>query len=167
MAKTRKELAFLRDLYINDDWTRRFTDLVDKHLSFSGEEKFLYINAGTGSHAFALRERIHGNTAIFATCEDKDVLRIAQDKATAIKSDVDFSRLIFEDDVFDTVLADASFTRPGDLNAFIEESVRVTKPGGNVAVFLWPRAALARFFRCFGRCCLMKTLGNMAPQWRN
>jgi ubiquinone/menaquinone biosynthesis C-methylase UbiE len=136
MPKTEKELAFLRDLYINDQWTRRFTDLVDKHLNFSDEENFLYVNAGTGDHCFALRERIDKNTAIFATCENDNILNIARDKAIAVKSDVDFSRIRFEDDSFDVVLADASFVRPADLDEFINDSERVTRQGGKVAVFL-------------------------------
>ena len=67
MAKTQKELAFLRDLYIDDDWTKRFTDLVDKYVEFSNEENILYINAGTGNHAFALREKVKYETVVFAT----------------------------------------------------------------------------------------------------
>src|SRR4051812_4407448 len=115
MAKTQKELAFLRDLYIDDEWTKRFTDLFEKHVKFSDEENVLYVNAGTGGYAFALREKIDKNTAIFATCEDEDMLAIARDKAAAVKSDVDFSMLRFEADAFDTVLADASFVRPAGL----------------------------------------------------
>ena len=49
MAKTQKELAFLRDLYIQDEWTRRFTDLVDKHMDLRDSENMLYINAGTAT----------------------------------------------------------------------------------------------------------------------
>jgi ubiquinone/menaquinone biosynthesis C-methylase UbiE len=92
MAKTEKELAFLRDLYIEEDWTKRFTDLVDKHLTFShGGENFLYLNAGTGNHCFALREKLGEETAVFAMCENQDLVNIARDKGIAIKSDVDLS----------------------------------------------------------------------------
>ena len=136
MAKTEKELAFLRDLYINDEWTKRFTDLVDKHLKFSKEKNFLYINAGTGSHVFALRERMDKNTAVFATAENEHILNIARDKALAVKSDVDFSAIRFEDDSFDVVLTDATFARPAELDRLMAESVRVAKTGGRIAVFL-------------------------------
>ena len=110
MAKTPKELAFIRDLYIEADWTRRFTDLIDKHFDLSDSEDVLYINAGTGQHAFSLREKVDEKVTIFATCEDEDSLQIARDKAAAIRSDVDFSMIRFEDDAFDSVIADASFT---------------------------------------------------------
>src|SRR5690349_20245263 len=134
MAKTQKELAFLRDLYIDDDWTKRFTDLADKHIGFRDEESLLYVNAGTGNHAFVLREKIKDDTAIFATCEDEHILAIARDKAAAVRADVDFSMTRFEDDAFDAVVADASFVRPENLTAFVEDAVRVTRPGGKTAV---------------------------------
>ena len=89
MAKTQKELAFLRDLYIDDDWTKRFTDLVDKYVEFSNEENILYINAGTGNHAFALREKVKDETVVFSTSEDEDCLAIAPDNASAVKAAID------------------------------------------------------------------------------
>lgn len=136
MAKTQKELAFLRDLYIQDEWTRRFTDLVDKHMDLRDSENMLYINAGTGSHAMAISERFGEKTDIFASCENEDVLNIARDKAAAVSSGVDFSTIRFEDDAFDAVLADASFIPPADIEHFIENTVRVARTGGDVAVFL-------------------------------
>ena len=136
MAKTQKELAFLRDLYIQDEWTRRFTDLVDKHMDLSDSENMLYINAGTGGHALAINERFGEKTDIFASCENDDLLVIARDKAAAIGSDVDFLTIRFEDDAFDGVLADATFVRPSDLDEFIENTVRVARTGGDIAIFL-------------------------------
>ena len=136
MAKTQKELAFLRDLYIQDEWTRRFTDLVDKHMDLSDSENMLYINAGTGGHALAINERFGEKTDIFASCENDDLLAIARDKAAAIGSDVDFSTIRFEDDAFDAVLADATFVRPAELEDFIENTIRVARIGGDIAIFL-------------------------------
>ncbi len=136
MAKTQKELAFLRDLYIQDEWTRRFTDLVDKHMDLRDSENMLYINAGTGGHAMAIHERFGEKTDVFASCENEDLLRIALDKAAAVSSGVDFSCLRFEDDAFDAVLADATFVRPAELEHFIENTVRVARTGGDIAIFL-------------------------------
>src|SRR5262245_3376631 len=136
MAKTQKELAFLRDLYINDGWTKRFTGLIDKHFKFEDEENLLYLNAGTGNHAFELSERVGEKTDIFATCEDEDILHIARDKAAAVKSTVDFSMIRFEDESFDSVIADASFVRPGDLTELVDEALRVAKSGASVGVLL-------------------------------
>ena len=136
MKKTQKELAFLRDLYVQDDWTRRFTDLVDKHMDLRDSENMLYINAGTGGHALAIHERFGEKTDIFALCENDDMVPIARDKAAAVGSEVNFSCARFEDDAFDAVLADASFVRPADLESFIENTVRVARTGGDIAIFM-------------------------------
>lgn len=161
MAKTEKELAFLRDLYINDDWTKRFTDLVDKHLKISkDDENFLYVNAGTGSHVFSLRDRMDRNTAVFATCENVEILNIARDKAIAVKSDVDFSTIRFEDDSFDTVLTDASFVRPTDLQQVIEDAQRITRPGGNVALFLPSAGSFGEVFSLLWEVLFNEDLGE-------
>lgn len=136
MAKTQKELAFLRDLYIQDEWTRRFTDLVDKHMDLRDSENMLYINAGTGAHAMAIDERFGEKTDIFASCDNEHMLAIARDKAAAVSSVVDFSTIRFEDDAFDAVLADATFVRPATLDSFIENTIRVSRTGGDIAIFL-------------------------------
>lgn len=136
MAKSQKELAFIRDLYIQDDWTRRFTDLVDKHIDLSDSDNMLYINAGTGGHAMSIFDRFGEKTDVFASCENEDILTIARDKATATSSGVDFSCIRFEDDAFDAVLADASFVRPMAIEPFIEDAIRTARTGGDVALFL-------------------------------
>ncbi len=160
MAKTQKELAFLRDLYINDEWTRRVTDLVDKHLKFSDAANFLYVNAGTGHHVFALREKMGKKSAVSATAENEDMLRIARDKAIAIKSDVDFSDIRFEDDSFDAVLADASLVPSGELLELITEAVRVSKPGGKVAVFLPAAGSFGEIFSLLWEVLFNEDLGQ-------
>ena len=161
MAKTEKELAFLRDLYINEEWTRRFTDLVDKHLKFSkDDENFLYVNAGTGTHCFALRERMNESTAVFATCENEHILNIARDKAIAVKSDVDFSMIRFDDDSFDTVLTDASFVRPSRLAEIFGESGRIAKSGGSIAVFLPATGSFGEIFSLLWEVLFNEDLGE-------
>ena len=65
-VKEQKELAFLRDLTVESEWTQRFADLVDKYLDLSEAENMLYINAGTGGHALSIYERF-GEKTFFAT----------------------------------------------------------------------------------------------------
>jgi len=134
-TKTQRELAFLRDLYVQDEWTTRFTGLVDKHIDLSDSDNLLYINAGTGTHALILDEKWGEKTDIFASVDDEDQLTIARDKAAAVSSKVDFSEIRFEDDAFDSVLADGSFVAPRDLANFVEDAVRVARTGGDIAVF--------------------------------
>jgi hypothetical protein len=111
MTKSAKELAFLRDLYVSGDWTERFTNIFDEHFSFSDEKRVLYLNAGTGNHAIALREKLDEKAELYAVCENEELQHIAQAKADAIKAKIEFTT-----DAparkFDAVLANASFVLP-------------------------------------------------------
>jgi ubiquinone/menaquinone biosynthesis C-methylase UbiE len=160
MAKTQKELAFLRELYVRDEWTRRFTDLIDKHIDLSESENLLYINAGTGEHAFALRERLDEKVGIFATCEDEDILHIARDKAAALKSDVDFSMIRFEDDSFDAVLADASFVRPQEYETLLEDAVRAARNDASIGVVSVTSGSFGEIFSLLWEVFFNEDLGE-------
>jgi hypothetical protein len=160
MTKTTRELAFLRDLYIADEWTRRFADLIDKHFPIADEENLLYINAGTGTHCFAIRERVDDKTQIFATCEDDDLLKIAHDKAAALKSDVDFSRITFYDDAFDAVIGDASFVSPGSLGDFLDDAARVARSGANIGVLTVTAGSFGEVFSLLWEVLVNEDLGE-------
>lgn len=160
MAKSQKELAFLRDLYIQDEWTRRFTELVDKHMDLSDSENMLYINAGTGGHAMAISERYSEKADIFASCENEDLLAIARDKAAAVNSNADFSILRFEDDAFDAVLADASLVAPELAADVIENTARVARTGGDVAVFLPSSGSFGEIFSLMWEALLNEDLAE-------
>lgn len=149
----------MRDL-IADEWTRRFTELVDKHLDLTDAENMLYINAGTGGHALSLDEKFGSTTDIFASCEDDDMLNIARDKAAAVSSSVDFSSVSFEEDAFDAVLADASFVRPDDIAEFIQHSVRIAQVGGDVAVFLPSAGSFGEVFSLLWEVLFTDDLGE-------
>ncbi|HMJ07884.1 MAG TPA: class I SAM-dependent methyltransferase [Pyrinomonadaceae bacterium] len=160
MAKTQKELAFLRDLYVNKEWTGRFADLIDKHVKFSDNDNLLYINAGTGDHAFAIRDKIGDETAVFATCQDEDILSIARDKAAAVGSDVDFSMIRFEDGSFDTVLADASLVGTPELKEFVNDAARVAKHGGTVALMFVAAGSFGEIFSLLWEVLFNEDLGE-------
>lgn len=160
MTKTQKETAFLRDLYINDEWTKRFTDLVDKNFGFKGAENLLYLNAGTGNHCFQLREKLDDKTAIFARCESEELATIARDKAIAVKSDVDFSTMRFDDDAFDVVVADATLVAPAEIGEFVSDAVRVTRSGGKAAFFLPSAGSFGEIFSLLWEVLFNEDLGE-------
>ena len=160
MKKTQKELAFLRDLYVDNEWTLRFTDLVDKHIGFAKEEKLLYINAGTGNHALALSKKLGKDAEFFATAENKDVLTIARDKAIAVRANIDFSMQRFDDEAFSGVIADASFVRPADLQNFVSEAARVVETGGKVAFFTVSAGSFGEIFSLLWEVCFNEDLGE-------
>lgn len=160
MTKTQKELAFLRDLYVDSEWTQRFTELVDKHLGFAGERKLLYINAGTGNHVINIRKKMKKDAEVFATCENKDILTIARDKGAAVQSAVDFSCGKFEDESFNAVLADASFVRPESLQTFVDEAARMTEIGGKVAFFTVSSGSFGEIFSLLWEVFFNEDLGD-------
>lgn len=160
MVKTPRELAFLREHFITDDWTRRFAELFDKHFEFDAGENLLYVNAGCGDHCFALSEKLGNKTSIFATCEDDEILKIAQDKAAAINSEVDFSRLSFESESFDSVLADASFVRPSDFEAFAADAARAARSGADVGIVLPSAGSFGEVFSLLWEVLFNEDLGE-------
>lgn len=160
MAKTERELAFVRDFDINESWTRRFTDLIDKHIGFKDAENILYINAGTGDHCIAIREKVDEKIKMFATCENDDLLNIARDKSAATSSAIEFSEGDFDDDSFDAVVADASFTRPEAIEDFITEAIRVAKPGAEVGIVLPSAGSFGEIFSLLWEVLFNEDLGE-------
>lgn len=139
MGRTQRELSFFRDLYIHEDYTRRFTDLADKHFGVDKSERLLYLNAGTGAHCLFLNEQSSGKIEIFGICEDEDQLNIARGKAAAIKAEVAFSTEPEADAAFDTIIADASLTKPETLADLFSVAARHGAEGARVC-FLLPSA---------------------------
>jgi len=160
MAKTERELAFLRDLDINETWTKRFTDLLDKHVGFKKAEKILYINAGTGDHCIAVREKLNEKTEMFATCENDELLKIARDKGAAVRANIDFPEGDLDDDSFDVVVADASFAQADSIEELITDAVRVARPGGEVAVVLPSAGSFGEVFSLLWEVFFSEELGD-------
>jgi ubiquinone/menaquinone biosynthesis C-methylase UbiE len=137
MSKSQKELAYLKDLYISGEWTERFTNLVDKHLKFPKEGKFLYYNAGTGGHLLAVREKLEKDVDLIAVNEDAETQIIAEAKADAMKVKINFAKFDqLKSEDFDYVLADLSFVPAEKLSEILDEIVFLTKKKGNIAFFV-------------------------------
>lgn len=143
MSKTEKELAFLRDLYLENDWTLRFAELFDKNFKFSKEEKILYVNAGTGTHALGIKEKLKKDKEMFGLFENAETLKIAQAKADAVNADVSFSDKLPKE-TFDAVLADASLVKPANFNDFFAAIVQLSK--NQVAIFLPTKGSFGEIF---------------------
>jgi hypothetical protein len=136
MSKTQKELAFLRDLSVDEEWTARFIENFDKSYKFTKEESILYINAGTGNHVLALREKLKDEVEIYGVTENEDLTIIAAAKADALKANVGFSTFA-PPDRYDLVIADASFVKPANVENFLTESIEFSE---EKAVFFLPTA---------------------------
>jgi hypothetical protein len=153
MSKTEKELAFIDDLFIGGDWTRRFAAIVDEHIKFAETGKLLYYNSGSGTHALELRERFGPDAEINAVSETPELQRISQAKLDVIdadenRRDQNFAEINFiheaPDKNFDAVLADASFVRPKDLPEFIKKMSGLSQK--ELAVFLPTAGSFGEIF---------------------
>lgn len=160
MPKTERELAFLRDLYITEDFTRRFTELVDKHLSLASAENVLYLNAGTGTHCLALAEAAGSDTSITAKCENQELLNIVRDKAAALRAEINISTGDYNDDSFDMVIADGSLVPAPNIVEFVNEVARVASPGGTVLVMLPTAGSYGEIFSLLWEVLLDQSSGS-------
>ncbi len=157
--KTDKELAFLHDLYVAADWGERFAELVDKHVELPKEGRALYVEAGTGGHALAIQERGGQKLTVVCADENEECLELARAKAAALHESTQFQRedpqaLSFNDDEFDLVLGNSSFTLPGSVIRTLAELVRVTKPGGTTAWWLPTTSSFGEFFSIYWEALL-------------
>ena len=157
-----KELAYLHDLYIAPDWGERFAELIDEHVTLPKEGRALYVAAGTGGHALALKERAGRALTLIGVDESEERLQLARVKAQAAKLGVEtefrltqLEALDFEDDQFDLVVGDASLVMPERLPEILAEMVRVTAPGGTVALNLPTASSFGEFFSIY-----WEALGN-------
>lgn len=147
MSKTKRELAFLRDLYITSGWTERFTELAEKQLTLPKKGKFLYVNSGAGNHALALRERLKSEVELTAVSEDKELQKISEAKAAAVKADISFQTSNeLPKNKFDTVLADAMFVIPKHLPEFLTKTIEAARPGADVLFFLPTAGSFGEIF---------------------
>lgn len=126
----------MRDLVVDEGWTQRFTDILDENFKVAGRADILYINAGTGSHALALKQKMRKKMPLHGVAETAELLMIAEAKAAATDADVTFSTGL-PSDTYDVVLVDASFTPPGEIKGLVEESVKLAE---NQVFFFLPTA---------------------------
>ncbi len=120
MTNSEKELAFLQDLYLSIDWTEKFTNLFDEKFKFSRPKKVLYVNAGTGTHALILREKLNDKVEFTPVCENIHLQKIAQAKADTMMTKIKFETNL-PTAKFDTVITDASLVDFTDLTQLIEK----------------------------------------------
>lgn len=147
MSKSQKELAFLQDLTISKDWTERFTNFTDKHLTFPKEGNFLYFNGGTVTHALELWETLEREVSINYVSDNPELRKIAEAKVNVMKARIKFSELSeLESESFDLVLADLSLVRPNKISEILDEILFLTKKGGQVAFFLPTAGSFGEIF---------------------
>jgi ubiquinone/menaquinone biosynthesis C-methylase UbiE len=156
MDRSDKELAYLYDLYIAPDWGERFAEVFDEHVKLPPAGRALYVAAGTGGHALALKERAGKELTFVCIDESEARLVLARAKSAALKADaqVEFhlgqlEALAFEDEQFDLVIGDASLVAPERLPEMLAEMARVVAPGGKFALYLTTASSFGEFFSIY------------------
>jgi ubiquinone/menaquinone biosynthesis C-methylase UbiE len=168
--KTDKELAFLHDLYIATDWGERFAGLIDDHVQVPKAGHALYVAAGTGGHALAIKERAGQDMTLIGVDESEARLALARAKAAATKLDevtefrpAQLEALAFEDEQFDLVLGDASLVAVERLPEVLAEMVRVAAPGATVALALPTASSFGEFYSIYWEALLNAEMLDQSP----
>lgn len=168
--KTDKELAFLHDLYIAPDWGERFAGLMDEHVQLPRAGHALYVAAGTGGHALALKERAGQDVTLIGVDESEARLKLARAKAAATKLNevtefraAQLEALAFEDEQFDLVVGDASLVAVERLPEVLAEMVRVAAPGATVAFTLPTASSFGEFYSIYWEALMHAEMLDSSP----
>lgn len=161
--KSAKEIAFLQDLFIAPDWGERFAELIDEHVKLPNEGKALYLGAGTGGHALALRERAGDKVELLCVDENPECLEIAKAKAAATVEQVTFSvekvdQLESSDNEFDLVIGNASLVSRQLVRKMFAEMVRVAAPSATIALTLPTASSFGEFFSIYWEALYNRSL---------
>lgn len=146
MDEILRERAFKQDLFLGEIWSDRFFSLMEKKLDLKNANSVSCINAGTGQNCFSLAERTGNRLEITGVCESAEHLKIARDKAAALKSPVTFCAEPIADRRFDIVIADASLTLPEQIPMLFRQIFAALHPDGK---FVLVTAASGSFSEIF------------------
>jgi ubiquinone/menaquinone biosynthesis C-methylase UbiE len=154
LGKTKKELAFLHELFVATDWGERFAELIDKHVALPKKGRALYVAAGTGGHAIALQERANRALKFLCVDENEECLELARAKVTALQEGTEFREakadsLALDDNSFNLVVGEASLIHSERIPAVLSELVRVAAPGATVAITLPTFSSFGEFFSIY------------------
>jgi demethylmenaquinone methyltransferase/2-methoxy-6-polyprenyl-1,4-benzoquinol methylase len=148
-------LNHLFSLNIDHYWRWRTTRLVPP----TGERPILDLCTGTGDLAFAYDRAAGGRVSIFAADFCHEMLALAGQKVQRKRAawrihflEADAQRLPFPDDFFQISTVAFGLRNVTDANRGLAEMVRVTHPGGKVAIleFARPRGWLfGRLYRFY------------------
>ena len=122
MQKTEKELAFLRGIYVEPEWTSKFSEVFNEGIVVEDYSTITYLNAGAGGHAIEIGDKLGEDVEVFPVCENFELREIAKAKAETVGSGVDFSteRPMARSEM---VIADTSLLRSDDLDAFLADAM--------------------------------------------
>ncbi|REJ75682.1 MAG: hypothetical protein DWQ47_09450 [Acidobacteria bacterium] len=164
MTKTEKELAFLRGIYVEPEYTAKFTELFNENVVVDGVSTITYVNAGAGGHAIEIGDKLGEGVDVFPVCEDAELREIAQQKSESVKSGVDFST---EAPLArsEMAIADASLITPRLVDDFLESAAKCSS--GRFAFFLPTAGSFGEVFSILWEVLLDEGLENKGEAVEN
>jgi ubiquinone/menaquinone biosynthesis C-methylase UbiE len=152
--KTNKELAYLQELFVANDWGERFAELIDEHIKLPKEGVALYLASGTGGHAIALQERADQNLIFHCIDENEESLELARAKAAVLKDGTQFFKgkidaLTSPANQFNLVIGNGSLIHSQRVAQMLAEMVRVATPKATVAIVLPTFSSFGEFFSIY------------------
>ena len=158
MKRSHKEdkLAKIYDAEILPIWSRRFGRLLLRDLALPPKAMVLDVGCGTGYPALEILRRMDAEGRIIAIDASSPMLDEARVKAGRLsgkriffRSEAATPKLSFADDVYDLVVCNAGLDEIEDPEGAIRDFVRVTKPGGRVAVTMPLAGTFDEFYDLF------------------
>src|SRR6266550_6922491 len=153
-VKTNKELAYLHELFVANDWGERFAELIDEHVELPKEGQALYLASGTGGHAIALQERANGKLTFHCLDENEESLELARAKAAVLKDGTQFLNcrvdlLTSAANQFNLVVGDASLIHAQRVPQMLVEMARVAAANATMALVLPTFSSFGEFFSIY------------------
>ncbi|MEZ5306290.1 MAG: hypothetical protein R2684_04000 [Pyrinomonadaceae bacterium] len=144
---TDKELALLRTLTVEPEWTVKFTELFDETVVVGEPRTITYINSGSGTHSIDIADKMGPEVEVFAVSETVELASQSAAKAETTGVGMDFST---SDPIgaSDLSIADISLLSGEDIKTTILRCIGATNHStaffltssgsfGEVFSFLW------------------------------
>lgn len=165
-----KELAYLYDLYVVPIWREVFDRIVDEEIELPKEGKFLDAECGTGGYTIDLAVRGGAKVNVVGVDSSAERLALARGKAEIqLMKRVTFQQAAINDldfpvGEFDLVIGDLSLQPANQIEAALEELIRVAKKGATIVVKLITHSSFGEFFSIYWEALYELGLIESSPQ---
>lgn len=152
---------------------RRLKTLLVEQLHLSPGDRVLEVGCGTGDDALSLASLVGDAGAVVGIDSSETMIEVAKERARGVRASVEFAvgdafALDFADDTFDaSCCAWVLMHLDGEPARAIAEMVRVTRPGGRIAIldFHWDGLAIDHPDRASTRAIVQTVSDGIRNSW--
>ncbi len=165
-----KELAYLYDLYVAPGWREVFDRIVEEEVELPKEGKILDAECGTGGSAIDLAVRGGAKVTVTGVDSSAERLALARGKAEIqLLKRVTFQQAPIDDldfpvGEFDLVIGDLSLMPASQIEAALDELIRVAKKGASIVAKLVAPGSFGEFFSIYWEALYELGLIESSPQ---